>query len=50
MASIWAGLGAGFANGTPQPVVGSEMALRDAAQAQQAVMEQSAYGKIVLIP
>jgi NADPH:quinone reductase len=50
MASIWAGLGAGFANGTLKPVVGREMALRDAAKAQQAVMEQSAYGKIVLIP
>jgi NADPH:quinone reductase len=50
MASIWAGLGAGFANGTLKPVVGREMSLRDAAKAQQAVMEQSAYGKIVLIP
>jgi len=49
-ASIWAGLRAGFANGTLKPVVGREMPLRDAAQAQQAVMEQSAYGKIVLIP
>ena len=49
-ASIWAGVGAGLANGTLQPVVGREMPLRDAALAQQAVMEQSAYGKIVLIP
>ena len=47
---IWAGVGAGLANGTLKPVVGREMPLRDAAQAQQAVMEQSAYGKIVLIP
>jgi NADPH:quinone reductase len=48
MASIWAGLGAGFANGTLKPVVGREMPLQEAAKAQQAVMEQSAYGKIVL--
>jgi NADPH:quinone reductase len=39
-----------LANGTLQPVVGRELPLREAAQAQQAVMEQSAYGKIVLIP
>jgi NADPH2:quinone reductase len=49
-AAIWAGLGAGFANGTLKPVVGQELPLKDAAKAQQAVMEQSAYGKIVLIP
>jgi NADPH2:quinone reductase len=49
-ASIWAGLGAGFANGTLRPVVGLELPLKDAARAQQQVMEQSAYGKIVLIP
>jgi len=49
-ASIWSGLGAGFANGTLIPVIGQEMALKDAAKAQVQVMEQSAYGKIVLIP
>jgi NADPH2:quinone reductase len=49
-AAIWAGLGAGFANGTLKPVVGQELPLKDAAKAQQAVMEQSAYGKVVLIP
>ncbi len=48
MASIWAGLGAGFANGTLQPVVGQELPLKDAAKAQRMVMEQSAYGKVVL--
>jgi NADPH2:quinone reductase len=48
-AAIWAGLGAGFANGTLQPVIGRELPLKDAAAAQQAVMEQSAYGKIVLV-
>lgn len=49
-AAIWAGLGAGFANGTLRPVIGQELPLREAARAQQAVMEQSAYGKIVLVP
>jgi NADPH2:quinone reductase len=48
LASVWAGLGAGFANGTLRPFVGQELPLKDAARAQQAVMEQSAYGKIVL--
>jgi NADPH2:quinone reductase len=49
-ASIWAGLGAGFASGALRPVVGQELPLREAARAQQQVMEQSAYGKVVLIP
>ena len=49
-AAIWAALGAGFANGTLRPVVGQELPLREAARAQQMVMEQSAYGKVVLIP
>lgn len=48
-ASIWAGLGAGFANGTLRPVIGQELPLKEVAKAQQQVMEQSAYGKIVLI-
>jgi NADPH2:quinone reductase len=49
LASIWAGLGAGFADGTLKPVVGRELPLEEAARAQQLVMEQSAYGKVVLI-
>lgn len=49
-ASIWAGLAAGFTNGTLRPVIGEELPLADAAKAQKAVMEQTAYGKIVLIP
>ncbi len=49
-AAIWAGLGAGFANGTLKPVIGRELPLKDAAQAHVAVMEPGAYGKIVLIP
>jgi NADPH2:quinone reductase len=49
-AAIWAALGAGFANGTLAPVVGREFPLAEAAKAQVAVMENGAYGKIVLIP
>jgi NADPH2:quinone reductase len=49
-ASIWAALGAGFENGTLQPVVGREMALQDAARAHEAILEPGACGKIVLIP
>jgi len=49
-AAIWAGLSAGFTNGTLRPVIGKELPLAQAAQAQKAVMEQNAYGKIVLIP
>jgi NADPH2:quinone reductase len=47
---IWSALGAGFANGTLRPVVGREFPLREAARAQEAVMEPGSYGKIVLIP
>ncbi|HVR83166.1 MAG TPA: NADPH:quinone reductase, partial [Planctomycetota bacterium] len=49
-AAIWAGLSAGFNNGTLQPVIAKELPLGEAAQAQRAVMEQKAAGKIVLIP
>ncbi len=49
-AAIWAGLAAGFANGTLRPVIGKELPLAEAAQAQKAVMEQTAYGKIILVP
>ncbi len=49
-ASIWAGLGAGFENGTLKPVVGREMPMKDAAAAQEAVMQPGSFGKIVLIP
>jgi NADPH2:quinone reductase len=49
-AAIWAGLAAGFTNGTLRPVIGRELPLAEAAQAQKAVMEQTAYGKIILVP
>ncbi|HEX7998118.1 MAG TPA: NADPH:quinone reductase [Pyrinomonadaceae bacterium] len=50
LARIHAALVAGLANGTLRPVVGREMPLADAAAAHRAVLEQGAYGKIVLLP
>jgi NADPH:quinone reductase len=48
--AIHAALGAGLANGTLRPIVGQEMPLSEAVRAHHAVMENRAYGKIVLIP
>lgn len=50
LASIHAALVAGLENRTLRPVVGREFALGDAAEAHRAVMEESAYGKVVLLP
>jgi NADPH2:quinone reductase len=50
LASTHAALVAGLANGTLRPVIGREMALAEAPQAHEAVMEPGAYGKIVLVP
>ena len=47
---IHAGLIAGLANGTLDPVAGREMPLADAARAHTTVMEPGALGKIVLTP
>lgn len=48
---VYAGLEAGMENGTLRPIVGKELALKDAAQAHHDVMTPSgAFGKIVLIP
>ena len=41
---------AGLESGALNPVVGTELPLRDAAQAHQQVMAPGAKGKIVLIP
>ncbi len=49
-ADIFAGLNAGFANGTLRPVVGKELPLKDAAQAHIDIMAPGAHGKIALIP
>jgi NADPH2:quinone reductase len=45
---IHAGLIAGLANGTLNPVVGKEIPLAEASRAHEAVMEPGALGKIVL--
>ncbi len=49
-AEIHAGLVAGLANGTLNPVIRKELPLDQAAQAHAAVMESGAFGKIVLTP
>jgi NADPH2:quinone reductase len=50
-ADVHAGIIAGLENGTLRPIVGTELPLRDAAQAHIDVMKPSgAFGKIVLIP
>jgi NADPH2:quinone reductase len=49
MASINAYMTAGLANRTLNPVVGRQFPLAEAAQAQEAVMEGGALGKIVLL-
>lgn len=48
-AEIHAALIAGMENGTLRPVVGKEIALKDAPQAHKEVMEGGAFGKIVLL-
>jgi NADPH2:quinone reductase len=48
--SMHAALIAGLANGSLQPVIGQEFPLAEAAKAHHAVIENRAYGKIVLIP
>jgi NADPH2:quinone reductase len=50
-ADVHAGIIAGLGNRTLRPIVGTELPLRDAAQAHIDVMKPSgAFGKIVLIP
>ena len=48
--SIHRALIAGLENGSLKPVIGREMPLAEASQAHVAVLEEGAYGKIVLIP
>ena len=50
MAEIHAGLIAGLANGTLNPLVGRELPLADAPAAHRAVMEPGALGKLILVP
>lgn len=49
-AIIHAAIVAGLENGSLRPVVGKELPLSDAPEAHRAVMEDRAYGKIVLTP
>lgn len=48
--SIHAALYAGLENGTLEPVIGHEMALKEASKAHHAILEEPAYGKIILLP
>ncbi len=50
LTQLHAALGAGFADGTLNPVVAREFPLADAPQAHRAIMEPGASGKIVLVP
>ena len=50
LAEINAALIAGLESGALRPVVGEAMPLSDAPRAHHQIMEQPAYGKIVLIP
>ena len=50
MAEIHAGLIAGLANGTLNPVIGRELPLADAAAAHKQVLEPGAVGKLILVP
>ena len=50
MAEIHAGLVAGLANGTLNPIVGRELPLEKASDAHTQVMEPGALGKLVLVP
>jgi NADPH2:quinone reductase len=47
---IYAGLNAGLANGTLNPVVAKELPLAEAAQAHKDILAPGSAGKIVLIP
>lgn len=49
-AEIHAGLYAGLANGTLNPVIGREIPLADAAAAHKQVLEPGALGKLILVP
>lgn len=48
--SIHSALAAGLENGTLRPIVGKEMELKDAVAAHHAILEERAYGKIILVP
>lgn len=49
-AEIQAAIGAGLASGALRPIVGVELPLAEAAEAQRRVIESTAHGKVVLVP
>ncbi|MBI4471057.1 MAG: NADPH:quinone reductase [Acidobacteria bacterium] len=49
LAAIHAAIVAGLENGTLRPIIGEELPLAEAPRAHKRVMEQGAYGKIVLV-
>ncbi len=50
LGSIYPALRAALENGTLRPRIAQEFALRDAAQAHQALSKSGANGKIILVP
>lgn len=50
LAAIDAAIQSGLRTGTLRPVIGRQLPLAEAARAHHAVMEEPAYGKIVLMP
>jgi NADPH:quinone reductase len=50
IAEAHAAISAGLANGSLRPIVGKELPLAEAPRAHHEVIEQKAYGKIVLVP
>jgi NADPH2:quinone reductase len=50
LVEIHAAIGAGLEDGTLRPIVGKELALKDAAKAHVDVLTPGAHGKIVLVP
>jgi NADPH2:quinone reductase len=48
--SIHAAIGAGLENGTLRPVIGQQIPLAEASRAHRAVIEATAFGKIILVP
>ena len=50
MENITSDLLAGLADGSLNPVIGTEMALAEAAESHRAVMKPGAFGKIILLP
>jgi NADPH2:quinone reductase len=50
LATIHTALGAGLRNGTLNPLIGKRYPLADAARAHHDIIENTAFGKLLLIP